>query len=85
MYLDLFNSKVYKYFNQLEAGAEDKGIKVIGSPIYPSNGKEYVIGKIVDYDNDTGLALFKLFDSIHYKVLLKNKVPLNYIVFHSQA
>lgn len=58
---------------------------VIGGPVYSANGSGEELGKIVDYIPSSGFAKLRLYESVHFKDLMKAGILIEHIIFKNLA
>lgn len=74
---------INKYFIQVETGMVKTD--VVGGPVYENNNSNDVVGRIIDYDPETGFMKIELIVDINYTVLTKIGIPISSIIFNNKA
>lgn len=79
----MYGLMINKYFIQVETGMVKTD--VVGGPVYENNNSNDVVGRIIDYDPETGFMKIELIVDINYTVLTKIGIPISSIIFNNKA
>jgi hypothetical protein len=74
---------VKKYFVHVGAGL--RRADVIDGHVYSVDNPYEVVGRMVEYDDKSGIVKVELMQPIYYKSLMKVGVPLENIIFNNTA